>query len=494
MVSKLVWLFLGVFALVVNGQNYADSLKRGEQYLQKEDYLSAFSYFLKLTSKLEDEKLKNKELAYSYMYLGNCYEYFEYGDRSQANLRKAIDLFGQLKDQEGLAYAHTYMGDIIEDEGKVEEAMVGYKLALQHFTEGKNEKGKALVYDNIASTYENMAKYDSALYFLEKAYKIYVEQNNALGMAQVLNDCGDVYRKWKKAKESLGYYQKAYKVSKDIKSEEEQRSNLRDIAKTYALMGNYKDAYFSFEQFYEANWKLKFDKKIDEITQIHVSQMQLHKNHEIELLREKQRVEHIKYLAMIAAAVLFVVAGGIVFLFWQIKRKKEVELEAAQKNLLLSELKSSELVRKSLEKELFEKKQGLNDYTKLLIERNELVEQLKKRLSETIEKQEVQKSIRNKMLDELIETTILTDDDWKVFKKKFDDVHPDFFNNIKSRFPELSTGDQRLIAVMRLNLSQKEMASMLGVSEDSVKKAKQRLRAKVSNEADFKLKDWVDTL
>ncbi|MFN8438312.1 MAG: tetratricopeptide repeat protein [Cytophagales bacterium] len=491
---KYIWFFFLAFTVSLNAKDYSDSLKLGEKYLKNENYLKAFSFFLNLSSELEDSKIYTNELAYSYMYLGICYEYFEYGDKSQEYLKKAIVLFENINDLKGFAYARTYLGDIIEDDGKVDEAFKSYKEALNYFSSNLDEAGEALVYDNMASSYENVSKFDSALFVLEKAKHIYTKQKNALGIAQVLNDCGDVLRKWNKPRESLKYYQEAYSLSMKINSEEEQRSNLRDIAKTYAMMGNFKDAYISFEKFYEVNWKLKFDKKIDDITQMHVSQMQLRKNHEIELLREKQHVEQVIYIGIVFASVLIVVFGIVLFVFWQVKRKKEIELENVQKNLLISELKSSELERQNLEKELIEKKQGLSDFTKILIERNEHVEQLKRKLSETLDKQEVQKSIRNKMIEELADTTILTDEDWKLFKKKFDDVYPDFFISLKNKYPELTMGDQRMIAVIKLNLSQKDMASMFGVSEDSVKKAKQRLRIKVSTDDSFKLKDWIESL
>lgn len=70
----------------------------------------------------------------------------------------------------------------------------------------------------------------------------------------------------------------------------------------------------------------------------------------------------------------------------------------------------------------------------------------------------------------------------------------DFFTNLKEQFPELSTGDMRLAAIMKLRLSQSEIAAMMGISEDSVKKAKQRLKGKLSTHPDFKLKNWVETL
>ena len=60
--------------------------------------------------------------------------------------------------------------------------------------------------------------------------------------------------------------------------------------------------------------------------------------------------------------------------------------------------------------------------------------------------------------------------------------------------PDLSPADTRLIALTKLQLSQKEMAAMLGVGYDAIRKARQRLRQKISLPEEGSLDDVVEMI
>ncbi|MEQ9298493.1 MAG: hypothetical protein RIF33_08020 [Cyclobacteriaceae bacterium] len=53
-----------------------------------------------------------------------------------------------------------------------------------------------------------------------------------------------------------------------------------------------------------------------------------------------------------------------------------------------------------------------------------------------------------------------------------------FQQELKVRYPSLTAYDLRLCTYIRANLSTKEIATLLNISPDSVKKAKHRLRKK----------------
>ena len=58
-------------------------------------------------------------------------------------------------------------------------------------------------------------------------------------------------------------------------------------------------------------------------------------------------------------------------------------------------------------------------------------------------------------------------------------IHSGYLNNLKKSHPELTPYELRLCAYMRSNLSTKEIATILNILPESVKKAKQRLRKKL---------------
>ena len=71
---------------------------------------------------------------------------------------------------------------------------------------------------------------------------------------------------------------------------------------------------------------------------------------------------------------------------------------------------------------------------------------------------------------------ILTEEDWSAFKVYFEKVYPGYIQRLKTTNPGLSDAEKRLFLFIKLELSRKEAAVMLGISVDSVKKTRNRLR------------------
>jgi tetratricopeptide (TPR) repeat protein len=119
----------------------------------------------------------------------------------------------------------------------------------------------------------------------------------------------------------------------------------------------------------------------------------------------------------------------------------------------------------------------LNDYVSSLTEKNELIVKIREELN-TI--QQPGHSEKLQYLNELLQFSLLTDNDWNRFKILFEKVHPFFFASLKEKFPDLTPAETRLLALSKLNLSPREMSAMLGISPDSITKLKYRLRKKMT--------------
>lgn len=59
------------------------------------------------------------------------------------------------------------------------------------------------------------------------------------------------------------------------------------------------------------------------------------------------------------------------------------------------------------------------------------------------------------------------------------EVHPSFFAALQRQYPTLTLHERRLAGLLRLDLTSKDIAAVLNISEDSVKKARYRLRRKL---------------
>ncbi len=67
-------------------------------------------------------------------------------------------------------------------------------------------------------------------------------------------------------------------------------------------------------------------------------------------------------------------------------------------------------------------------------------------------------------IDKILQSNILTDEDWENFKQAFEDIYPTFFSKLRFKYPTITVSELRLSALIKLNLSIKEIASILGIS------------------------------
>ncbi len=90
-----------------------------------------------------------------------------------------------------------------------------------------------------------------------------------------------------------------------------------------------------------------------------------------------------------------------------------------------------------------------------------------------------------------INLDINNDNNWEQFRSYFEDVHKGFNSKVKKQYPEVSPNDLRLMALLKMNLSSKEIANILNISTEGVKKARYRLRKKLNLSTEDSLQELV---
>jgi tetratricopeptide (TPR) repeat protein/DNA-binding CsgD family transcriptional regulator len=80
-----------------------------------------------------------------------------------------------------------------------------------------------------------------------------------------------------------------------------------------------------------------------------------------------------------------------------------------------------------------------------------------------------------------------TDSHWEALMNRFSNLHPHFIDKMKSRYPELTQSELEFCALVKLNLSYKDIAGIMNISHQSVFKKKYRVsqKIKVTEEEDF---------
>ena len=97
---------------------------------------------------------------------------------------------------------------------------------------------------------------------------------------------------------------------------------------------------------------------------------------------------------------------------------------------------------------------------------------------------QLSRDILNELKDELVEAV------WIEFEKKVTNTHEIFFINLLNDHPDLSSSELKICALVRLNMSSKEMAAVMHQTPASIDVARSRLRKKLnmSNEENLLIK------
>ncbi|MGE8423250.1 MAG: helix-turn-helix transcriptional regulator, partial [Sphingobacterium siyangense] len=82
-------------------------------------------------------------------------------------------------------------------------------------------------------------------------------------------------------------------------------------------------------------------------------------------------------------------------------------------------------------------------------------------------------------LNALLQQHIMTDERWQKFKHVFNKVYPAYLTQMRQTYPKITENDLKILALLKLDLSNASMSELLCVSVEAVRKAKQRLKKKL---------------
>ena len=363
--------------------------------------------------------------------------------------------------------------------GQYDSAFVYYRKALEVENKINNLPWKGIISGNMAQIYFAQENYTAALplfnldYNISKEKEIYDNAANSLQWAAKTNlALGDRVIALKQVREAFGllqkwpspnYLQNAYNTASEI----------------FKSMGNNDSAYY-----YAGKYTKLHDSLERTIYQSSISISKLRLNEEKnrygigKLQREKE--EMVQQRNFIIAGILFLAVIALLLINRQrIKVKYQQEL-TRQENLRIQQ----ENLR--IQQEMESATVQLKMFTENIIEKTNLVEKLEQQLNiKTMSKEEQQ------LISQLSQQTILTEEDWDKFKFLFEKIFPLFFQRLKNAATDITIAEQRMAALTRLQLIIRQMASMLGISVDSVHKTRQRLRKRFNLGADAYLEEYI---
>nr|WP_299342860.1 Two component regulator three Y domain-containing protein [Allomuricauda sp.] len=172
----------------------------------------------------------------------------------------------------------------------------------------------------------------------------------------------------------------------------------------------------------------------------------------------------------------------------KLKRKQRELEEQMQKE---QDRRIAQLEREELAKKVKLKQNELASTALNIARKNEMILELKNML--VLNKEKFPNSQRYRSFIRKLDNSVKDTEDWKRFEVSFKELHEDFFERLLMEYPELTPKDLKLCAYLKMNLSTKEIAPLMGITIRGVEIHRYRLRKKLRLESTKNLSNFLIT-
>lgn len=198
------------------------------------------------------------------------------------------------------------------------------------------------------------------------------------------------------------------------------------------------------------------------------------------------------YKTKLAFVFYLFVLGSLFVVFIRYKNNKfeQEKQKIEEENRRAMQLKIAEHTKEKLEEELKNKHKELAMVTMNVAKKNEKLIEIKERLLE-LENLPDRERRKVESLLRMLEDEINDESYWENFEQHFNALNDDFLNKLKKEHPDITHKDLKMCAFLRMNLSNKEIASLLNITLRGVEASRLRLRKKLNLPKDMPLNEYI---
>lgn len=431
--------------------------EKGAWDISLENFLKAYNYYKEKPLK-DRYRLKN-DLAIAYA--------------ETQNHEKALEFFHKLYDYEHTKNNPVNLATISNNIGLVwmnknlDSSMHYFNKSLQLITDIKNSDLKVLLYTNLGKSSILKNDDENGQRYFHLAIKQLDKKNDREDLAWVYGEFSELFLKNEKLDSAIYYSKNAVEIFDSVAPFGlEQLQAVKVLYKSYIKNEDFEKAASNFEKFLEVSDSLDLEAKRINVHKILIEEEYRTKD-KMREMQEREKRSDMLNLSLGLLALLLIVGF---FLILYRHRLKQSELE---KRLVISQQKELSTNLESKNKELIGK-------AMIEMHRTEIIEDILKDLKEIklkSDKKEIQHAIDYiaKRLKRETSTNI-----WEEFELSFEQVHESFYKNLVKKHQDLTPKDKRLCALLKLNLSSKEISQITGQTSKTVENARTRLRKKLN--------------
>lgn len=457
----------------------------------------ALDYYMQSAKQIEEESGNYADQVMIYTSIGFYYKQHRQPDSAIVYFKKSLQNARKIPSEfnaHAVTMALTNIGSVFETADDYNQALAYNQKALNEALKRNNKMLLGLSYENRGRIYHNLNQYKTSTLLYSRAANIYKTLGIHDHLSIVENMIADNHLAEKRY-DSANYYAAVAlrnAESNDLPYLAEEA--LRELVKINKETGRYDSALKFQEQIQDLRDTLFNREKIKQLAMLGIVYETEQKQEQIRLLQMEQKQNRNLSYFLFSGIIVLLFIGGLLYYQQRVKNRKDRVIHASQELLLNAKLKITQLHEQQLQKEIEGKNKELTSKSLNLVQKNQMLEDLRNSMREIRKTAGENLSGQLVKLDHFIKQNFDLDKDWDEFHLYFENVHALFFKELSTRFPELTNKDLRLCALLKLNLSSKEIAALTGISPSSVKMARYRLRKKLCLESEDDMVTFLVTL
>ncbi|MDO9512869.1 MAG: tetratricopeptide repeat protein [Bacteroidales bacterium] len=519
----------------------------GSVYSTKGDFNQAIEFKLKAVAIaviVGDKKL----LPTVYDELGDVYSFSGNTEKAVDYYYKSLRIFEEQGDKHLIASSYTRLGLVYTSHGHINEAHKFFYMALNLQRNMGNKAGLAETLNNLGDMYRREEMSDSAEYYFKESLALnrlltntlmeginlrnlgeVALQKGNLGSARVYllqalsilkesqqeeyaisihNSLGTFYTKTGNIQKAYQEYKIAYNTARRIMDASGLKDATLGLAHSLEKLGNFSESIQYYKLYTSQKDSFESVKRSRQFAEIQ-STYELEKNRNenmlqnehIKALERSKRLNQIIRWSLIIVFTLVIIIGYMSFNRLKLKIKDEKEkqeadlaIHQAQQALMAADLHNKDIETRHLEEELKFKANNLVNLALQIGQKNDFQEDIRKTLKQlkNISDTDREKGI-NDLLLKLAQQNRSTREHERL-QLEIEKNNTDFFKKISNICPDITENEKQLSALLRINLSSKEIASLNNISIKAVEMSRYRLRKKLNLDNNDFLSDFLQKL
>jgi len=349
-----------------------------------------------------------------------------------------------------------HIGNVYAQQRKFQDAKKYFLKALDKAKENNNKSLLALMYGNLGKLATAINEDEDAFDYFNKAIEMHGKSNDLIGIAHSIYGLSCHNYKLKNYQEALDGAFKVLEISEENNMLSTQQNVNNLLYNIYKGKNEYEKALERYIVFKNLSDSLINENTVSELTKVQL-QYEFDKKENI-AIADKQKMQF-KYGLIISILTLGIVITGLLYrLAKNSKKRVLLQNENLEQHL---ELRSKELTTNVMY--IVKKNKLMNDISLRLLN-------LKSHL-----KKENILPVQRIIYDLQAESD---QDVWKEFELRFQQVHNDFYKNLQDKFPNLTPGEVKLCAFLRLNMRSKEISKITMQNVKTIEVLRSRIRKK----------------